>query len=674
MLRGAGFLLLLVIAGMVLARSGRQRVDLFAALWWGLAAASIAGVLLARTGRFSLAALAIAVAGAAFVASPIAWWRSRAGRDMAPVPVAVRRSRGLACAAALVAGVWVWPPFETFMAAADSTMYVDAGIHLARTGSYDVPTTVPPELSTDLAQALFVSIGIFDQGPYLRLPGGLLMHGRDSASATPAFFPLLSTWAGVLAALGGPSFALAVAPLGLVLAVWALTLFAGECLGLAAAATTALVFLANFAVWWFGRFPMSELLTVAFVWGGLVFLGRGAPFAAGLMLGIGGVARAETLLFTVAALAWWSAWTTVRTRDLAALATGLVAAGSLAAAGLFGSPNHHVAYLLNDLAFATSRVVFRVVPALWDGRILCALALVPALPLLTGVTAAWSRLAIGRTVVRATLALLLVLATFLYLRLGGRAESLRHVGWLAGSLSLPGLVLALGGIVIVWSRGGPAARFAVVLVVLVAAIFVPSPRVAGYQPWAMRRYLPVVLPGLALGVGASLGLMMDSSRRRLRVVAAVLLIGVLVLQVRPTMALRGVSYFTNSLASLRTLADRLPTDALVVLDGGFADLQIQVPLWLVFGRETVVVSSGGPAWRALLPTLVDTGRPVYWIQNRYGAPPVASGFTFTTVASDDAFTIDLPDSPADAPPTFVMRKVVPLAVYGVAVGAGYLAR
>ena len=145
--------------------------------------------------------------------------------------------------------MWVWPPFETFMAAADSTMYVDAGIHLARTGSYDVPTTVPPELSTDLAQALFVSIGIFDQGPYLRLPGGLLMHGRDSASATPAFFPLLSTWAGVLAALGGPSFALAVAPLGLVLAVWALTLFAGECLGLAAAATTALVFLANFAVW-----------------------------------------------------------------------------------------------------------------------------------------------------------------------------------------------------------------------------------------------------------------------------------------------------------------------------------------------------------------------------------------------------------------------------------------
>ena len=363
---------------------------------------------------------------------------------------------------------------------------------------------------------------------------------------------------------------------------------------------------------------MSELLTVAFVWGGLVFLGRGAAVRGGAdARDLAGWRAPRRCCSPMAALAWWSAWTHGAARVIvAALATrSRGGRDRWRRPACFGSPNHHVAYLLNDLGVCGEpRRVSRCVPALWDGRILCALALVPALPLLTGVAAAWSRLAIGRTVVRVTLALLLVLATFLYLRLGGRAESLRHVGWLAGSLSLPGLVLALVGTRDHCGHGAGRRRVSPSCsVVLVAAIFVPSPRVAGYQPWAMRRYLPVVLPGLALGVGASLGLLMDSPRRTLRVVATR----------RPDRrpgaagatddgaAGHGLLQRTAS-ASLRTLADRLPTDALVVLDGGFADLQIQVPLWLVFGRETVVVSSGGPpgarccrSWSA--PAVPSTG-------------------------------------------------------------------
>jgi hypothetical protein len=315
-----------------------------------------------------------------------------------------------------------------------------------------------------------------------------------------------------------------------------------------------------------------------------------------------------------------------------------------------------------------------VLPALWDGRILVALALLPMLPLLTGVAAAWRRQAVFRTIARVVLVLGMMLGTLLYLRLGGRAEPLRHVGWLAGSMSPLGLALAVPGTLVLWSRGGRAARLAVLLVLLVAAIFVPSPRVAGYQPWAMRRFLPVVLPGLALGVGASFDFLMTSSRRWLRVGAVVALVAVVVLQVRPTLAVRDAGYFARGLSSVQKIADLLPPDAVVVVDGGFADLQIQVPLWLVFGRETVMATGGGPAWRELLRVLVDGGRPVYWIQNRYAGPPEASDFVFTTIAPDAGFTIDLPNSPADAPPAFVMRKVVPLAVYGVTVGAGKRAR
>ena len=45
--------------------------------------------------------------------------------------------------------------------------------------------------------------------------------------------------------------------------------------------------------------------------------------------------------------------------------------------------------------------------------------------------------------------------------------------------------------------------------------------------------------------------------------------------------------------------------------------------------------------------------------------PQTKGLTFTSVGPDQDLTIAVPDSPADAPPAFVMRKVVRFAIYGV---------
>lgn len=665
MLRATAFVTLLVVAGAVVGRMGRSRTDLFAATWWGLALTSLVGVVLARWAQFSLGRLMFAVAAAALLALPVAWWRQRGGKTAAVVSPDARRVRRFAVLAGVLACAWFWPPFETFMAAADSSMYVDAGIHLARTGSYEVADTVARALPTDLAQALFRSIGVLEQGPYIRLPGGLLMHARDATHATPAFFPLVSLWAGIAAAIGGPEAATIVAPISMGLATWALALFAGETLGLAVAVPTALIFVGNFAVWWFGRFPMSEPLTIAFVWGGLIFLGRGAPLAAGIMLGLGGVARAETLLFVVAGVAVWWAWTSAPFRQAAALVGGAACAGLLAAAGLFASPNHHVAYLKNDLAFAWLRIVYRVLPAIWDGRALVTLGLLPLVPLTAAVVAAWRGKAIVKGAARVVLVIALALVTGLYLRLGGEADPVRHLGWLVTSMSPLGLALGVAGGFVVWNRGGPAARLAAILLVLVAAVFVPSPRVASYQPWAMRRFLPIVLPALALGAGAVLGACWSMDRRGWRIVAAGVALLVFGLQVRSTLAMRDRGYYDDSFASVRRLAEKIPPTGIAVLDGGFADLQMQVPLWLVFGRETAVSTGGGPAWRMLLAKLVANGRQTFWIQSRYAPPPQAKDLVFTRIGEPTDLVIQLPDSPVDVPPTAVMRKIVPLQIYGV---------
>jgi hypothetical protein len=576
--------------------------------------------------------------------------------------------------AAALAGVatvlWVWPPFETFFAAADSTMYVNAGVHLAREGAYGVTGAIAPLLSSELQKTLFVSVGDFDLGPYIRLPGGLLMTHRADAVATPAFFPLVSTWTGILAAVGGPGLATAAAPLGMGLAVWGLTLLAGEAFGVATAVVTALVFLGNFAVWWFGRFTMSEPLTIAFVWGALVFLRRRAPFAAGVMLALAGLARSETLIFAVAALVWWAAWERVTARELAWVGAGLLAAGVVAVVGVVDAPNHHLAYLTNDALRVWVRWSFQLMPAIVDGRLAAAAALAPMVPILIAIAVLWMGGDSGRNVARVLLTAGLALAAVLYARLGGGLDTVRHCRWLVTSMSPLGFGCGVVGLALLWRRGGPAVRLAVLLTILVAAVFLPSPRVAPYQPWAMRRYLPVVLPGLALGAGAVVGTLWDTRRAALRIIAAVVAIATVAWQVPATFAARRAGYFAGTLAGAARLAAQLPQDALVVVDGGFADVQFQVPLWLVFGRETIMVSGGGAAWRDLLTTLVATGRPVYWIQNGYAVPPSGGGLAFARVEPIVELAVVLPDSPIDRPPATAMRKLLPLAVYGVAAGVG----
>jgi hypothetical protein len=660
---------LLLLSGFATARVGRRRADGFAAVWWGVALFSLFGTVLARAGSFSLAALGACALGAAALGAVGARLRGTGAALPAspPTPRSVRIGAALAGVATVV---WVWPPFETYFAAADSTMYVNAGIHLARTGSYGVTGTIAPLLSSELGRALFVSVGIFDLGPYIRLPGGLLMTGRADAVATPAFFPLVSTWTGILAAVGGPGFATFAAPLGMGLAVWALALFAGETFGLATAVVTAVVFLGNFAVWWFGRFTMSEPLTIAFVWGALVFLRRRAPFAAGAMLAIAGLARSETLVFAVAAVAWWAAWERVALRDLLWVAAGLLAAGVVAALGFVDAPNHHLAYLTNDVLFVWARWSFQMWPAIVDGRLVTAAALAPMVPILIAIAVLWAGGDVARNVARVLLTAGLVLAAVVYVRLGGGLDTLRHCRWIATSMSPLGLACGVVGLVTLWRRGGPAGRLAVLLALLVAAVFLPSPRVAPYQPWAMRRYLPVVLPALALAAGALLGALWDTRRPLLRLAAAAVVVATVAWQVPPTLAARRAGYFAGTMAGVTRIAERLPPDALVVVDGEFADVQFQVPLWLVFGRETIMVSGGGAAWRDLLATLVATGRPVYWIQNRYALPPHSSGLAFSRVEPMLDLAVVLPDSPIDAPPAAAIRKVLPLALYGVGPGVG----
>ena len=134
--------------------------------------------------------------------------------------------------------------------------------------------------------------------------------------------------------------------------------------------------------------------------------------------------------------------------------------------------------------------------------------------------------------------------------------------------------------------------------------------------------------------------------------------------------MRARGYYARSFALVRTLAERLPEDAIVAIDSNFADVQVQVPLWMIHGRETLMLAQSGERWRDVMRALVASGRPVFWIGNRYGAPLSTGDVALTALEPDPELTAITPDAPADTPPSRTVTRIIPFRIYGVGLADG----
>jgi hypothetical protein len=637
--------------------------DGFARVLWGTSTLSVVGLVLARLESFSLAALAAGV-GIASVALAVAGhlrpdtWEARNPRH--PDTARGRTGRRIAAAAGLATVLWCWPPFETVLGASDSTMYVNAGIHLARSGSLFVRGTAASVLGEQTATVIFASVRADGAGPFVRLPGGLLAARVIDDVMVPAFFPLLPVWTGVATLVGGHEAAPAVAPLAAGLAVWAVTLFVAETAGTTAAVAAALLLLANFAFWWFGRFTMPEPLACAFLWGGLVMLRRRHYVSAGTMFGLASLARAETLLFVIGATALWAVWTRPGRTRLVGLALGFVPLALLAVAGLVVLPNHHLAYLWNDLILGALRVGT-------DSSTGGALPAIGLIGLLggAGLLLALRSGSFSDRALRVLSVLAVALASGLYLFAGGRSDPSRSLLWLGAYCSWPVLVFAVAGTWVLWRDGDETARLAIILSGMALLIFTINPRVAGFHPWAIRRFVPVVIPGLIVGAAVAVAAVAERARGRRALAAALTLAALVLLEVRPVLAVRDRTYYAGGFDVVETVAETMPTDAIAVVDSLIADVQIQVPLWLARGRETVMMRGATVTWRAAMYALVASGRPTYWLNHHLGEPPPLPGLRFEIVPPAQEIKLLLPDAPPNGPPARMIAHRFPLRIYRV---------
>jgi hypothetical protein len=471
---------------------------------------------LAHVGSFSLGA-ALGIWLPVLLAVGLACWR------WAPITIRFDPAGSIGVLAlALVAAFMMFPGFHYGTTEKDPGGYVATGISIARTGSYDI---VDPTLD-----------GRIPGGPVLvsqynraRFAG---VWGRDGHSAVvvPQFYHLWPALLAVSWAAAGEGGVSNTGPLLGVLAVLAAALalrravasapWGSERAALACAGVAGLLLSTNMLEVWHTKYPSSEISAQMLFVGALLALvlalatgWRAAAGAAGVLVGVGFLTRADGFLLILMAAACLATIIALRRWDTRAtwFAVGLAAVLP------------HACWQAYSYQAAGNCSALNSVPSLPQLAAACVALLVVGFVLrLSGPRIV--RLLGGRGVQRGVgyavtgVAALLLLLGYLRPSLFGQSfrviygvnqrtwdeQTLNRLSWF---VSTPGFLLMLAGIAVVALR-----RWGGALWILTAPLLAIFP-VYGYQArnsvrlmWWSRRFVPTVLPLVLMLAGMVLGL------------------------------------------------------------------------------------------------------------------------------------------------------------------------
>ncbi len=579
-----------------------------------------------------------------------------------PVLVLVRRVRvradvpgvlvALACAA--VAAALTVPGFSYGVADKDPGGYVSHAVVISDTGDFSF---VDPVLATAAQDPTF-PVQLTSPGARF---AGVWVRDASTGLIVPQFYHL---WPALLASAhdaGGRTALLVTVPLmGVVsvLALCALLRRAGDELlgrsrvadaqrgtpGLVAAGAGGLLLATNALQVWQARYPTTEVLAQALYVG--VLLGivvalrtgwRPAAGAAGLLVGVGWLNRADGLLLVLLSVGLGAALLATRRWD--ARATWF--AGGLAAV------TPHALLQAYDLAASYSAA--NSIPPLPAVAAVVLACLAAALVL---------RVALGRPLARATQALLqrrvqVVVGVFVLAAAGGlmalgylrprlfgadyfdyngravRSYDESVMARLTWFVSLPGFALVLAGLAVVVLLRWRAAAWAVVLPTLVLfPLYGYSAMNSTRLMWWTRRYVPTVLPGIVVLVALAIAFLLLwrwRGRAGSAATGAVALVGLLAVFLSQSLPLRAHDEFAGSFA----LAERVAAVA-GQRDGVFlweADQGccsgptrlLAIPVWLQHGQLSALLPSDaalavdGDARRTVLDRYAErfAGRPLF---------------------------------------------------------------
>lgn len=625
---------------------------------------------LAELGLFSLPRLALLVGVAA--AAVLAWRRRWVRRWRWP---ALRFGwSGMATLLVLLGAalVLVWPG-ERLLGGNDPGVYASTGAAIARTGSI--------RLYDDQVAALSAREEPFplywELGQRWLFPG-FYVNDVASGEITPQFLHLYPTWLALFCAAGGLPALLLSVPLFPLLGVAAFYFLLRRVVGRWAAAAAALLAL-NPAVVWFAREPVAEGLAMALVLGGWYLLDRALrepgrrdlAVWAGLALGQLALAKLEllTLPFLLGLyLALRAAGRPLQGRERAFLAAYLLPlAHGIAHMATVSQPYMHT-FLTSAAALG---VAFLTLPRLVLLGGIAAAAVVALVLLrrhllrplrwlraherevrLAGAVL-WLLLAFYAAAVRPQLAANVIIHADGHMAPYNERLTFLRLGWYLSPLGLALGVLGLAG----WIRrrlAGPALPFLGAFA-LELGLYIHRTMDFAWHFWMMRRYLPLILPVLTLGIAAVLqGLRWAPLGRVARRGGAIVLLGLLILfAVQADAPFAARREMAGLAASLEGIAAQVPDGRplLVAVPGMGAALA--TPLRFVNGAAAYALPDAAPPemlWQLLADWPADGG-PAYLLTNRLpavlwsGFAVEESGFASLDVVGTEQTLNRLPGRP-----------------------------
>ena len=508
-------------------------------------------------------------------------------------------------------------------------MYIGFGRQIAETGRLEFEDELARQLPGEVRAELFDNRIPGDAtGDYARFPGGFQIPDIGDPTVTAGFSPLFPVLTALFYDLSSVHGALYVAPLFGILSAAALLLiaahFAGWRYGWLAVALT----LAAMPQVWFARLPVPEMVAQWFVLSGIlawvVALRDRAPrwaFASGWFFGLGCFAKVDLIVLLGVSLVAYVAWRLLARPERGELGIKyfpylLVSFGLL----LLHNFTHYLLFASHYRPYVEYLIESSYMSTLLEasGAIQIVLAVLAVLAILGSVVVLLRRSARDRERAGglALVALVVAYAVNYGATTNGRLDD--TAVWLSWYVSWP--VLLAGAAALLWLIAGrasrdPGATLVVSVLLVVGVQYLWNPLEASVHVWAMRRFVPVVLPLLMLAVSMGVAACLDRVAPMFRgwaAAAAGLLLVALV--ARPTLVLAGEPIWRGTVQQLDQFANRFPPDAVVVTSPALAGTHLSTSLAYLHDIDVVLVQHPEPSAPLLEQAIAGwlaSGRPVF---------------------------------------------------------------
>ncbi len=601
----------------------------------GVSAVAWIALLLAEVGQFHLSLL-VALLAAGIIGLVV---QTRLIQRQKSAAQSTRfRAKGVIafCAVTLLGAVLYFPAYDSVVFGDDASVYLSFGRKIAETGRLVFDDPLLREMPAEAREDLFLNRQPRDMtGRYARFPGGFLIADIAQPDVTAGFSPLFPVLTALfyeaVPARGAP----AVTPLFAVLSLGGLFLVGASIGGIRTGLLAAVLLAVSLPQLWFAKYPVPDIVAQFFVVAGLLALLAAfrddRPWlaaAAGGLFGMACFAKVDMIVLLTVTLTAFAAWRLLsrpaggeRCVTYLFAASGVMLAHNLLHYLLF--PSHYTRYVEELI---TTSFLFRLLAesVVLVGVLVAALLAFTALAVVVarwrGRTGAAARQAGGFLL----LGLLAAYAVNYAVTNPGRFPD--TIFWLGWYLSWP--VLGLCVIALVWLlRSGRAGSvnqglsFMLILIGVVGLHYLYDPLEDGDHIWSMRRFVPVVLPGLLLILATAANRLIEWIYVEYRT-AATITIGLILMALlgRPSLAVAGKPLWEGALEQTAALARVFPENAAVLVSPELAGTHVQTSLAYLHDIDTILIQEQQPGER-LRDVVLDwlsRGREVFIVVSRQG--------------------------------------------------------